>query len=166
MANEYLAIYLNDHLAGSVVAIDLLDYLEAVYAGTDMARFFATLRDEIVADRRQLEGLMQRLQIVESRPRKASAWIAGKFTELKLRLDDKRRGPFRLLESLEAIGLGIHGKWALWRALSAAASANPVLQGILDYQGLEQRAQEQREAVEILRLEAAKAAFREGHRGE
>lgn len=166
MANEYLAIYLNDHLAGSVIAIDLLDYLEPVYAGSDMARFFATLREEIISDRLELERLMQRLQIVESRPRKASAWIAGKFTELKLRVDDNARGPFRLLESLEAIGLGIHGKWALWRALGAAASANTELQGILDYQRLEERAQEQREAVELLRLEAAKAAFKEGHRGE
>jgi hypothetical protein len=166
MVNEYLATYLNDHLAGSVAAVELLERLEAVYPGTDMARFFAALRNEIVADRGALEELMTRLQIAESRPRKASAWIAGKFTELKLRLDDKLRGPLRLLESLEAVGLGIDGKLALWRALNAATSVNPALQGILDYERLEKRAEEQREAVEIVRLEAARAAFKQVQQAE
>jgi|RhiMetdeSRZDD1v2_1073273.scaffolds.fasta_scaffold609614_2 hypothetical protein len=31
MANKYLATYLNDHLAGSVAAIELLEHLEAAY---------------------------------------------------------------------------------------------------------------------------------------
>lgn len=166
MAREYLATYLKDHLAGSVAAVELLAHLEAVYPGTDMARFFTALRDDIEADRHELERLMHHLQIFESRSRKASAWMAGKFTELKLRLDDRARGPLRLLESLEAVGLGIHGKLALWRALSAAASVNPALHGTLDYQRLEKRAEEQREAVEILRLEAAKAAFKDDQRQE
>ncbi len=34
MANESLATYLNDHLAGSVVALELLDHLEEDGAGT------------------------------------------------------------------------------------------------------------------------------------
>jgi hypothetical protein len=160
MIKNYLAIYLNDHLAGSAAAVELLEQLEALHPGTEMARFFAALRSEIVADRKELEELMKRLQIVESRPRKASAWIGGKFTELKLRLDDRARGPLRLLESLEALGLGIHGKLALWRALNAATVVNSAL-GILDYERLERRAEEQREAVEVLRLEAARVAFKQ-----
>ncbi len=166
MAHKYLATYLNDHLAGSVAAVELLKHLETVYPGTEMARFFATLRDDIAADRQQLERLMHSLQIFESRPRKTNAWIAGKFTELKLRLDDRARGPLRLLESLEAIALGIHGKLALWHALSAAASVNSALRGILDYERLQRRAEEQRQAVEILRLEAAKAAFKQDQQSE
>lgn len=162
MVREHLAIYLNDHLAGSFAAVELLEHLEAIHPDTDMAQFFSTLREEIVADRRQLEELMNRLQIVASRSRKASAWITGKLAELKLRLDDKARGPLRLLETLEAVGLGIDGKLALWRALKAATSVNPLLQ-ILDYQRLENRAEEQRGAIEILRLEAAKVAFKQEH---
>ena len=103
---------------------------------------------------------MDRLQIAESRPRKVSAWLTEKFTELKLRLDDSARGPPRLLESLEVVGLGIHGKLALWqRALYAAADVSPELQGLLDYERMAQRAEEQRCRVEGVRLEAAKAAF-------
>jgi hypothetical protein len=157
MADD-LATYLNDHLAGSVAAIELLEHLEAAYAGTDMVRLFDELRTDIEADRRELQGLMDRLHIAESLPRKASAWLAGKFTELKLRLDDGARGSLRLLESLEAVGLGIEGRHALWRALSAAAETASALRGV-DYERLSQRAQEQRRRVEAPRLQAAKIAF-------
>jgi hypothetical protein len=158
MADEHLATYLNDHLAGSVAAIELLEHLEAAHAGTDRVRFFAELRADIQADRDELKAVMERLQITEKRVRKATAWFAGKLTELKLRLDDHTRGPLRLLESLEAVGLGIEGKLALWRALSVAAETVPRLQGV-DYVRLVQRAEEQRRRVEEARLQAAKAAF-------
>ena len=84
MANEFLATYLNDHFAGSLAAVELLEHLEAAYAETTLASFFAELRREISADRKELQRLMNRLQIEESLPRKVSAWLAGKVTELKL----------------------------------------------------------------------------------
>ena len=159
MANEHLATYLNDHLSGSIAAIELLEHLESAYAGKELERFFAELRKDIEADRKELERLMERLEIAQSRPRKAGAWIAGKFAELKMRLDDSARGPLKLLESLEAVELGINGKLALWRALIAAVEIAPALRGVLDYQRLAGRATEQIERVELRRLEAAKAAF-------
>ena len=156
MVNDNLAIYLNDHLAGSVVAIELLERLEA--AGTYMAPTLAQVRADIEADRAELRELMRRLQIAESRPRKVTGWIAEKFSQIKLRLDDPAAGPLRLLESLELVALGIDGKLALWRALSAAAEVDPALR-IVDYERLARRAQDQRQRVEVLRLEAAKAAL-------
>jgi hypothetical protein len=158
MADEYLATYLNDHLAGSVAAVELLEHLEAAHAGSEIARFFAELRADIEADRQELKALMERPEISESRPRKASAWLAGKFAELKMRVDDGARGPLRLLESLEAVGLGVAGKLALWRALSAAADMAPRLRKA-DYERLARRADEQRGRVEVRRLEAARAAL-------
>jgi hypothetical protein len=159
MADEHLATYLNDHLAGSVVAIELMENLEAVYASTPVADFVAKLRADVEADREELKVLMGRLQISESRTRKASAWLTEKFTELKLRLDDSARGDLRLFESLEALSLGIEGKKSLWLALSAAAEVSPGLR-IADYERLKQRAEEQRSRVEAKRLEVAKAALR------
>lgn len=159
MANEHLATYLNDHLAGSVVAVELMENLEAVYADTPTAEFIARLRADVEADRKELETLMSRLQISESRARKASAWLTEKLTELKLRVDDSTRGDLRLFESLEALSLGIEGKKSLWLALSAAAEVSPGLQ-LLDYQRLIQRATEQRSRVEAKRVEAAKAALK------
>jgi hypothetical protein len=159
MADEHLAAYLNDHLAGSVVAVDLLERLEA--ADTDMTKSLAQLRTDIEADRRELQALMSRLGIVESRSRKVSGWLAEKLTQLKLRVDDRASGSLRLLESLEAVALGIDGKLALWRALKVAAEVASGLQGI-DYERMTQRAEEQRQRVEVLRLEAAKAALAPG----
>ena len=158
MAARNLATYLNDHLAGSTVALDLLEHLERSHAGTPEARFAAELRAEIAADRRELEGVMSRLQIGESRPRKATAWLSEKMTELKLRMDDPADGALRRLEVFDAVSVGIEGKRLLWRALGAAAETMPELRGT-DYGRLERRAEEQRHSLETLRLEAAKAAL-------
>jgi hypothetical protein len=70
MVNQNLAIYLNDHLGGSVVAIELLERLEA--ARTDMTTTLAQVRADIEADRAELREIMRRLQIAQSRPRKVT----------------------------------------------------------------------------------------------
>ncbi|MGI8735169.1 MAG: hypothetical protein ACR2LM_17930 [Pyrinomonadaceae bacterium] len=158
MANEHIAIYLNDHLAGSVVALELLEHLEETHSGTPLERFFKELRSEITADREKLETLMDQLDIAESRTRKASAWLTEKVTALKLRLDDPADGDLRLFESLEALSLGIEGKRGLWLALSEVAKRAPHLQ-LLDYQELIRRADTQRSQVEEKRLETAKRAL-------
>jgi hypothetical protein len=158
MVNEYLATYLNDHLAGSVAAMELLDQLEKEHAGTPLQRFFAELRADVLADRQELKALMSGLQIDESSARKASAWLTEKVTELKLRFDDSSHGPLRLLQAVEVLALGIEGKKLLWRALAAAAERSVSLQS-LDYERLTQRAEEQRRNIEEVRLEAAKKAL-------
>ena len=159
MSQKYLKTYLIDHLAGSVAAIEILQSLGKVYADTALARFFADLQKDIAADQRQLQSVIHRLQITESGPRKLSAWLMEKLIELKLRVDDGSSGPLRLLESLEVIGLGIHGKLAMWHALEAAAEEHPLLRNVADYERLAQRAEEQRRRLEVVRLEAAKVAF-------
>ena len=159
MADDHIATYLNDHLAGSVVALELLEHLEAAHKGTPLESFFAGLRVDIEADRKELESLMNTLGISESRTRKASAWLTEKVTELKLRLDDSEAaGSLRLLESIEAVALGIDGKRALWRSLAAAAEVDPRLKA-LDYERLERRAEEQHSRAETVRLDAAKKAL-------
>jgi hypothetical protein len=161
MADEHLATYLNDHLAGSVVALELLEHLEASHYGAPLERFLAELRADIATDRRELESFMGRLGVAESRTRKASAWLAEKVTELKLRLDDKAGGDLHLFEALEALLLGIEGKRSLWLALAAAAEDAPSLQ-VLDYAHLVRRAEEQRSRVETMRLDAARRALSPG----
>jgi len=158
MSHEHIATYLNDHLAGSSVAIELLEHLESAHKGTDVERFAAELRADIAADRLELEALMGRLQIAESRTRKAAAWLSEKVTEIKLRLDDSGDGLLRLLEAFEALSLGIEGKRGMWRALAAATENTPALQ-VADYEALTRRAEEQRGRVEAERLKAARRAL-------
>src|SRR5215207_459986 len=158
MANESLTTYLNDHLAGSVVALELLDHLKEDGAGTAEASILADVHADIEADRQELEAFMAQLGITVSEPRKATGWLLEKLSELKLRLDDAGDGALRRLEALETVSLGITGKQALWHALAVAAEDAPELSG-LDYARLARRAATQREVVESLRLHAAREAF-------
>jgi len=156
--NNHLATYLNDHLAGAAAAIELLQHLETAHAGTPTARHIAALRVDIEADRDVLTSLTTRMDVPESRPRKAAAWLAERLVALKLRLDDSRDGAFRLFESLEAISLGIEGKSGLWRTLATLTPEVPAVGGP-DYEMLIVRATDQRKRAEALRLEAARPAL-------
>jgi len=155
MTREHLATYLNDHLAGSNVAIEILDHLSAE---TSSGPTYAGLRKEFDEDRHELKAIMTRLRVVESRVRKAGSWIAEGFAELKLEVDDEPNGPLRRLERLELLAVGIHGKVALWKALDAALGSHADLENV-DYARLIQRGQEQYDRIETLRLEAARAAL-------
>ena len=158
MANESLTTYLNDHLAGSVLALELLDHLEEDGAGTAEASTLAGVHADIEADRQELEAFMAQQGIAVSVPRKAAGWLVEKLSQIKLRLDDAGDGALHRLETLETIALGIAGKAALWDALAAAAESAPELNG-LDYARLARRAQTQRAVVDELRLRAAQEAF-------
>jgi hypothetical protein len=159
MANQHLTTYLNDHLAGAMAAVEILGQLTAKQAGTAVGASLAELRADVLTDRQELEALMARLQIAQSRPRMAMGWLSEKLAQVKLQLDDPADGALRLLEALEALVIGIEGKRALWQALAAAAQEQPELQGA-DYARLIQRAKDQHRRAEELRLEAARAAFR------
>ena len=156
MSREHLSIHLNDHLAGSVIAVEILEHLES--EASDLVQDLGALKTEIEVDRRQLKQLLDRLGISESRVRKVTSWIAEQVTEAKFEADDESRGTLRRLERLEALALGIDGKSAMWHALKAAAELSPELREI-DYEQLVQRAQQQRSRVEMLRLQAARVAL-------
>ncbi len=156
MPNEHVATYLNDHLAGSVGALELLEHLEKAYAGKEVEGFLAGLRADVAEDRKQLDALMVQLHVPASATRKATAWVAEKLTQLKLHRDDPAAGPFRLLEALDALSVGIEGKRLLWQALAVAGVPAPPG---ADYGRLGQRAENQRRRLEPIRLGAAKAAL-------
>ena len=157
---EELTNYLNDHLAGSVGALELLDRLIDTYREKPLEQFFRNLREEIQHDQTQLQELMQKLGADESAVRKAGAWLVEKLSRAKIGLSDEPEGEIGLLLALEALVLGITGKRSLWRALQAASRTLPQL-ARLDYAGLENRAIEQCERVEAKRLETARTAFHE-----
>ncbi|MGI8482178.1 MAG: hypothetical protein ACR2MF_08980 [Chthoniobacterales bacterium] len=152
---DALGTYLNDHLAGSAAAIELVDHLIKIYDKHPLRQFFVDLRREISADQDELERLIKNLGEDESSVKKAGAWLMEKLGRAKLDLSDKD-GEFGLLQGLEALVLGISGKAALWRILRAVSSDVPALQR-LDYARLEARAIEQHDLVERKRIETATA---------
>ncbi len=156
LSHEHLGVYLNDHLAGSTAALEVLAELERQEGP---GSWTSRLRFEIAADRKELEQLMQQTQITPSNARRAVAWLTEKLAELKTRLDDRNGGRLRRLELIEALALGIDGKRALWMALQSVAAEMPALQ-TADYPRLIDRATEQRRTVETWRLQAAEDALR------
>lgn len=158
MSHDGLTTYLNDHLAGSVAAVELLDHLIKLQRGSAVERELAAVRAEVEEDQKTLQSLLREVGGKESAVRKAVAWLTEKLGQAKLRLDDPGNGELRVLEALEALTLGIQGKAALWRALAAASAQLPQLQQ-LDLAALEQRALKQSQRLDTLRLRAAPKAL-------
>jgi hypothetical protein len=156
MSSKILTTYLNDHLAGSVAGLELVDHL-LKHEGANRESY-AALRTEIEEDQQTLRQLLAELGEKESQVRKAAAWLTEKLGEAKLRLDDQGHGELRALEALETLGLGIQGKLSLWRALGSVAETIPQLER-LDLLRLQQRAIDQFERIDGLRIQAARAAL-------
>lgn len=157
MPSTALTTYLNDHLAGSVVALELLGHLLERDPGSGRDEL-TRIRAEIEDDQEILQRILSDMGGKESPIRKAAAWLTEKLGQVKLGLDDKGSGELRVLEALEALGLGIQGKLMLWRALEAVRGSVPSLGGI-DLQQLQQHAERQFRRVEELRLRAARVAL-------
>jgi hypothetical protein len=158
MSTKAIHTYLNDHLAGSVAALELLDHLADLHPEPDRKQFFTALYAEVQEDQRVLQRLLGQVGGEESTVRKAAAWLTEKLGQAKLRLDDLGDGQLRVFEALETLALGIQGKLALWRALAAVADRVPQFRGV-DFTRLEQRAVQQHRRVEAQRLQTARAAL-------
>ena len=150
-----LVSYLNDHLAGSVSAVEPLDHLIKTHEEEPLAKFLEELRMDIVADQDVLKKIVHRFNADQSALRKAGAWLAEKVARAKLNIGRHKKRQIGLVEALEVLVLGITGKQLLWRALNAAIGSSPLLRGV-DLVQLEERAIEQIERLETQRLEIAR----------
>lgn len=148
----FLAIYLNDHLAGSMVGLQLSRRASASNEGTDLGRALAELGDEIEAEQAILRRLMARFDIAESRLKPAGAWLAEKLGRLKL----NGYSPLSRVVELEGLCTGVTGKMLLWKAMERTFGSD--LPGF-DFAALAERADAQRQRLEAHRLDAAERAF-------
>jgi hypothetical protein len=153
--SKYLGIYLNDHLAGSTSALELLKRAIKEHEGTDLGRYLAGLREEILADRRTLEQIMNELGVSQDPVKRAGAWAGEKLGRLKPNGQVRGRSPLTPLIELEFLSMGIEGKRLLWKALDHVA-ADRVGHDRLSH--LLSRAKEQRKSLEPWRLRAAERA--------
>jgi hypothetical protein len=157
VTNKALTTYLNDHLAGSVAALELLDHLIQAREGVD-PQLLTALQGEIREDQQVVERLLQDLGGKASTARKAAAWLAEKLGQAKLRIDEAGGGELRTLEALETLALGIQGKLSLWRSLESVRTSIPQV-AALDLPRLQAQATNQFTRVERLRLQAARRAL-------
>jgi hypothetical protein len=158
MNEKPLRIYLQDHLAGATAGLELARRTRGANEGTEYGEPLAKVADEIEADRRQLQGIMDDLGFGGDRLKNAGAWTLEKAGRLKLNGQITGYAPLSRVVELEGLLTGITGKWGLWVALLEIAPTEPRLDAEL-LGRLRDRAEAQRATVEELREKAAREAF-------
>jgi hypothetical protein len=158
ICSELLPIYLNDHLAGATLGVELARRLMRSNGPSDYGPSLARLAGEIEEDRSSLVSIMGRLDVREDKVKVAAGWAAEKLGRLKLNGRVRGYSPLSRLTELEMLMLGVAGKLALWRSLHLLSPGESRLdRGELER--LIERAEAQRQELETLRERAVSEAF-------
>lgn len=161
--DRFVGIYLQDHLAGSVVALELLGRATRANEENELGAFLAGLGQEIAADRDVLLEVMRILGVGPSHAKNGVAWVAEKVGRLKLNGRLLRTSPLSRVLELEALEAGITGKRSLWTNLEILDDPRFAR---FDFPRLAERAETQRAAVEEWRRRAADALRAPGRTAE
>lgn len=155
---KLLSIYLNDHLAGAVVGVELAKRTLRSNRGNDLGAYLEGLVPELVEDRGTLRSIMHQLGARTSRVKPAFGLVAERMGRLKLNGQVSGYSPLSRVLELEGLTMGIQGKLSLWRNLGDTPGLPARLQGI-DLAQLAARAERQQAGLEPHRVEAARRAF-------
>jgi len=157
-AQTRLATYLNDHLSGSASGRELARRALQSNRGNEYGVVLEDVTRQIEEDVETLLRLMAALDVKPDRIKEALGWTAEKLGRLKLNGQLLGYSPLSRMIELEGLMLGISGKLGLWQALQVALGDDPRLADF-DLEQLEERARQQRQAVERLRRRAAVEAL-------
>lgn len=156
-ANQLLAIYLNDHLAGSTGGVELARRLRSSNANNpEFGRPLAQICAEIETDRESLKGVMKALGVRRQHLKPAAAWAGEKLGRLKLNGRIRGYSPLSRLLEVEMLLLGVTAKLRLWSALRENLGERA---GDHDLAALAARAMHQRGQLEELHRSAAARAL-------
>lgn len=158
-----LDTYLNDHLAASVAALQLMQRICDAQDGTPLGASIERLRVEVLDDQEIVRGLLVAEGGSEATVKQAMAWAGEKLSHLKVGGNDIGSG-LMLFEALEALSVGFWGRHALWRGLAHVDAVAPLGSGI-DFGALADRAKQHLSELEPLRLDAARHALSEAREG-
>jgi hypothetical protein len=154
---KLLAIYLNDHLAGATVGVELARRLQA--SNEDDREFGPALVEicaEVETDRETLKAVMDRLEVGQSKLKPAAAVLGERLGRLKLNGRLWGYSPLSRLDELELLQIGVAGKRRLWRALEHTHADDL---SSFELGALAERATGQLRRLEALHLKAASLAL-------
>jgi hypothetical protein len=97
--SEPLVTYLNDHLGGAQIAVQVLEAMRDQHDDPKFREFANTLLPEIEADDRVLRSIAEKIGSGPSVAKQAGGWLLEKFARLKL--DHTGSTNFEMFESLE-----------------------------------------------------------------
>jgi len=159
---DLLGVYLNDHLAGATVGLELVRRMAAsAKPGSDTATVMKRLVTDITADRSALLAMMAAVGVKIRGYKVLAAWAGEKAGRLKLNRHLFSRSPLSDLEETEMLRLGVEGKAAGWRTLRLVAERD----GRLDAGQLDEllaRATRQSDTLESLRVSIAERVLARG----
>jgi hypothetical protein len=156
-ADRLLAIYLNDHLAGATLGVELARRLRS--SNRDDGEFgepLTKLCAEIEEDRDTLVRLMARLEVGRDPVKPVLATVAERLGRLKLNGRLWGYSPLSRVLELEVMSGLVGGKLQLWNALEQSFGES--LDGF-DFHALAARADNQGSRLEDLHLAAAQRAL-------
>lgn len=157
MTNDaLLAVYLNDHLGGSVSAAELARRCLSNNRGTPLGIYLDTFIEELEADRRALLEIMGRVGARPDPLKQAAGWAIEKVGRLKLNGSLLGYSDLSRLIEVESLRLGVEGKLSGW--ITLIAIEDPRLDAE-ELHRLERRAKGQRDKLEKYRRQAAVVAF-------
>jgi hypothetical protein len=155
--DRFLAIYLNDHFAGSTVGVELARRLRSSNQGdAEFGAPLAQICSEIEEDRATLVRLMTHLNINRDRFKPLLARLGERLGRLKLNGQLTGYSPLSRVLELEILSSMIGGKLQLWNALEQ--TFGDTLDGF-DFHALAGRADEQGQRLEDLHLAATQRAL-------
>jgi hypothetical protein len=155
---KLLRIYLQDHHAGSTTGLELARRIHGSNKGNEYGQVMAKVVDDVAADRKALESIMDELGFGADKIKDLGAWALEKAGRLKLNGQVTGYSPLSRVVELEGLLSGITGKISLWVALLQIAPEEPRLDAAR-LERLRERAESQKATVEELRERAAREAF-------
>ncbi|MER6443853.1 hypothetical protein [Streptomyces venezuelae] len=156
--SQFLAIYLNDHLAGAGSGVSLIRRMARAHRKSPAGRLLAELAAEITEDRESLREFMTALDVPARWPRVVVGRLAEKVGRIKLNGRLVKRSPLSDVIELEAMRLGVEGKASMWRSLRVLTLSDSRLDPAA-VDRLLARAARQESVLEALRVEAARRTF-------
>jgi hypothetical protein len=158
MADKAIDVYLNDHLAGAMLGVDLARQIQAKNQGTALGGTMESIAPQIEQDRQTLIELMRQLDSSKNPVKQATTWIAEKATRAKFHGMTSGEPELGTFMALETLVLGVRGKACMWRALKQVADQYARLVS-LNLDELIERADSQYELLERERLVAGTRAL-------
>jgi hypothetical protein len=156
-ADRFLAIYLNDHLAGATLGVELARRLRSANkSDAEMGPPLTQICAEVEADRDTLVRLMEQLEVSRDPVKPVLAKLAERLGRLKLNGRIRGYSPLSRVLELELLSGLVGGKMQLWNALEQSFGES--LDGF-DFHDLAARADSQGQRLEDLHLAAAQRAL-------
>jgi hypothetical protein len=158
LERDRLKVYLQDHMAGARIGIELVRRAASSNAGSEYGAELSAISAEIEEDKQSLSEVMERIGVRPDPVKQSSAWLGEKLGRLKLNGQLRGYSPLSRLLEIEGLVAGVSAKLELWRSLRATDELRGRLEGI-DLQRLIRRAEDQRARLESLHERAAREAL-------